>query len=96
MCSWEDGYLIGDLSKSFPHSEKWNLPSSFWESKPNPSNCETEEQENEVWDKRYEKLEEKYWIEEVMNGAIPICHKGCAIRTWLVVTGPLSGTVWMT
>jgi hypothetical protein len=29
-----------------------------------------------------------------MNGAIPICHQVCAIRTWLVVTGPMKSTVW--
>ena len=29
-----------------------------------------------------------------MRGAIPICHRGCALRQWLVVQGPLKGTIW--
>ncbi len=30
----------------------------------------------------------------MMNGAIPICHLGCALRQWLVVTGPEAGNIW--
>ena len=29
-----------------------------------------------------------------MDGAIPICHLGCAIRDWLVVTGLERGNIW--
>jgi hypothetical protein len=29
-----------------------------------------------------------------MAGAIPICHLGCALRQWLVITGPEAGNVW--
>jgi hypothetical protein len=29
-----------------------------------------------------------------MNGAIPICHAGCALRTWLVITGTQAGHLW--
>ena len=29
-----------------------------------------------------------------MNGAMPICHKGRALRVWLVITGPESGQLW--
>ncbi len=28
------------------------------------------------------------------SGCIPICHHGCALRDWLVVTGPEAGHVW--
>ncbi len=29
-----------------------------------------------------------------MNGAFPICHHGCALRTYLVVSGAERGNVW--
>jgi len=29
-----------------------------------------------------------------MNGSFPICHAGCALRYWLVVTGEERGHVW--
>jgi hypothetical protein len=29
-----------------------------------------------------------------MNGAIPICHEGCALRIWLVVSGSQAGYLW--
>lgn len=94
MCSWEGGYLIGDLSKPFPHTDEWNLPNSFWEGEPDLDQCENEEQEDELWEAWDKQLEEKYWAPHIMNGAIPICHQGCAIRTWLIVTGPMKGTIW--
>jgi hypothetical protein len=94
MCSWEAGYLIGDLSQPFTHTKEWNLDNSFWENEPDPDQCETEEQEDELWEAWHKELEAKYWAPHIMNGAIPICHQGCAIRTWLVVTGPMKGTVW--
>jgi hypothetical protein len=31
---------------------------------------------------------------EHVNGAIPICHEGCAYRDWLVVSGPEVGHLW--
>jgi hypothetical protein len=45
----------------------------------------------EEWDAR---LEREYWNESIMDGAIPICHLGCAYRQWLVVTGKEAGNVW--
>lgn len=29
------------------------------------------------------------------RGAIPICDEGCALREWLVVSGPEQGHVWL-
>jgi len=29
-----------------------------------------------------------------IDGAIPVCHLGCAIRIWLVVSGPEAGHLW--
>jgi len=92
-CKWEDGYLIGDLAQPFPHTQDWNLPKSFW-AEPEPDGHRSEEEEHlriEAW---YTQLEEQYWNPRIMNGAIPICHLGCALRHWLVVTGPQKGFVW--
>ena len=45
----------------------------------------------EAWDRE---LEVHYWNPAIMNGAIPICHKGCALRQWLVIHGDQRGFVW--
>ncbi len=31
---------------------------------------------------------------EPVDGARPICHEGCNLRDWLVVTGSEAGHVW--
>jgi hypothetical protein len=94
FCSWEDGYLLGNPADPFTHQDKWNLPDSFWSEAPHSKEWKSEEeydQANEAWDTR---LNELYWASAVMNGAIPICHLGCALRQWLVVTGLERGNVW--
>jgi hypothetical protein len=91
---WKDGGLVGDLSKPFPHVDSWNLPDSFWERQPNPPpDTPTEEKDRmiEAWDRE---LEARYWGPAIMNGAIPICHLGCALRQWLVLNGGQKGYVW--
>ncbi len=93
-CAWEDGGLVGDLSNPFPHMEAWNLPDSFWEGEPDlPPDLPDEEQDRlmEAWDRE---LEGKYWAPSIMDGAIPICHLGCAQRHWLVINGDEKGHVW--
>ncbi len=37
-------------------------------------------------------LEEEY--QRPLNGAFPLCHEGCALRDWLIVTGPERGNLW--
>lgn len=39
-------------------------------------------------------FESSYWSSELVNGAIPICHEGCALRLWLVVKSPQFGYLW--
>jgi hypothetical protein len=94
LCSWEGGGMIGDLSKPFPHVTAWNLPMSFWSGEPDPAPdtpLEEEDRLMEAWDRE---LEAHYWNPAIMNGAIPICHRGCALRQWLVVHGEQRGFVW--
>jgi len=90
----EGGGLLGDLSKPFPHATAWNLPDSFWEGEPDwGADAPVEEQDRlmEAWDRE---LEARYWNPAIMDGAIPICHMGCALRQWLVIHGEQRGCVW--
>jgi hypothetical protein len=77
--------LVGDPSKQFRFEEAWNDTTGM-----PPDDLADEE---EYW-RRMEDFERTYWGSELMNGAIPICHQGCALRIWLVVTGPQSGALW--
>lgn len=78
-----DGF-VGTLSKPFPHTKAWNDVPPF-----------PEEQENEsLYDADMDRFYKIYWNPENVNGAIPICHQGCAVRNWLIVTGPETGNVW--
>lgn len=87
---WND-IFVGTLATPFPHTSEWNDPSGMpvfdeaWEDDP-----EREEQ----YDREYATWENRYWTTANVNGALPICHLGCALRQWLVVTGPERGTVW--
>jgi hypothetical protein len=92
--TWERGGLIGDLEAPFPHREAWNLPDTFWAEGPWSREYATVEEQDaagEAWDAQ---LIDSYWATSVMNGAIPICHCGCARRQWLVLTGSERGNVW--
>lgn len=92
--SWRIGILVGDVGKPFPHAESWNHDDSLWEREPDIYEGITEEEEdrlNEEWDTL---LEAEYWNPNVVSGAIPICHLGCALRQWLVVNGEQRGYVW--
>ena len=91
---WEGGGLVGDPSRPFPHTGAWNLPQSFWDGEPDPPPGTPPEEEDrlmEAWDRE---LEAYYWNPAIMDGAIPICHLGCAYRQWLVIHGPQRGFVW--
>lgn len=92
--AWDDGGLVGDLGRPFPHATAWNLPDSFWAGRPDWSpDTPVEEQDRlmAAWDRE---VERHYWNPALMNGAIPICHRGCAERQWLVIHGEQRGSVW--
>jgi hypothetical protein len=81
---WREGdYMVGKLREPFPFVEAWNDMSGFPDDDVGDES-EYERQMNE-FDKRYFKP---------LDGAIPICHLGCAHRQWLVVTGQEAGNVW--
>jgi SMI1 / KNR4 family (SUKH-1) len=85
----EDNGFIGVLSKPFPHTEPWNDLSGEPE-----EDLERDMAEDPEYEEAYNMWEKDYWSPANVNGAVPICHLGCAYRQWLVVTGPEAGNVW--
>jgi hypothetical protein len=83
---WEQGVFVGTLRDPWPHRAEWNLPD---EDLAFPEDLSDEEAEVAV-----EARDKKYWNESLVAGAFPLCHQGCALRDWLVVTGPEAGQVW--
>ncbi|MGA8203531.1 MAG: SMI1/KNR4 family protein [Woeseiaceae bacterium] len=87
--AWAEGDgLAGVLSRPFPHDRAWNLPEERF-SPPAVFRCAEEEK---IW---YRTLEDDTWKSSLVDGALPICHQGCAIRNYLVVTGTERGNVWI-
>ena len=86
--SWceRDGF-VGVLSEPFPHREAWNDLSCL----PPEELIDTNQDE---YDRRLEAFEKSYWASSNVNGALPICHMGCALRIWLVVAGEEAGHLW--
>lgn len=88
----EDGGFVGVLSQPFPYAGPWNDLSEkpvHDESRENDQDWEDEYQRQlNAWEDRV------YWNTANVNGAVPICHLGCALRQWLIVTGPEAGNVW--
>jgi hypothetical protein len=94
VSKWDGKCLVGDVSADFPHSTAWNPAETFWQKRPHiPSDVSPTEEER-LWEEWDQALEEQYWNPRIMNGAFPICHRGCALRQWLVVQGPRRDTVW--
>lgn len=90
----EDDGFVGILAKPFPHSCSWNDLSEkpvFDEAHEDDLDYEYEDEygrQMREWEDRV------YWNTVNVNGAIPICHLGCAYRQWLIVTGAEAGNVW--
>lgn len=83
----ENDGSVGIISEHFLLEEAWNDLSSM----PKP---ELADQNQAEYDAQLEFFEKRYWSGTLMNGAIPICHQGCALRIWLVVTGSQAGSLW--
>lgn len=84
--AWKEGDgFVGELAAAFPHEKPWNDLSG----RPSSELAETDEDE---YFRLHEQFERRYF--QPTNGAIPICHLGCALRQWLVVSGKETGHVW--
>jgi hypothetical protein len=83
---WHAGVFVGQLRDPFPHEQAWNLPPERF--------AEMHRLSGAAYDDYAQRLDQEYWDLRHVAGAIPICHHGCALRDWLVVSGPRAGTVW--
>lgn len=79
--------IVGILSKPFRFHGEWNDVSA----KPDDDLLKRDAAE---YDRQIERFDRTYWSSELVNGAIPICHEGCALRIWVVVTGEQAGNLW--
>ena len=84
MVAWGD--FVGSLAEPFAFREQWNDLTG------RPDNALADSDEEE-YARRMDAFERRYWHRSVMNGAFPICHEGCALRIWLVVSG-VDGQIW--
>ena len=75
--------IVGNLSEPFPHRNPWNDLTGM------PPNEGLSDEEHDL---QFEIFDRVYY--QPLNGAFPICHRGCALRDWLVVSGPEAGNVW--
>jgi hypothetical protein len=83
----EDDGFVGILSEPFSHNTDWNDLTGM------PTDDLAERSESD-YDEQMDMFDKSYWRSSLFNGAIPICHEGCALRVWLVVSGPEAGRVW--
>lgn len=81
-----DGF-VGVLSEPFALASDWNDLTGM------PSDDLVDDEEGE-YEKQLDEFEKRYWHASLMNGAVPICHEGCALRIWLVVAGEQAGRLW--
>jgi len=86
MKRWEAGdTFVGSLATPFRYADAWNDLTG----RPDDSLIDANQDE---YDRQCEAFEKRYWFP--IDGAIPICHCGCALRQWLVVSGREAGEVW--
>ena len=91
---WDGGHLTGNFARPFPHTTAWNLPREFWMARPQADLDTPEDEEDRLWEEWDKILDRDYWNPSLVDGAIPICHLGCAIRHWLVINGPQRSFIW--
>jgi hypothetical protein len=85
-------HIDGEPGKPFQHTRAWNLPESIRALEPDPDaalSFEEEGRQMEEWDKVRQAA-----YAHVMDGAVPICERGCGLLQWLVVNGPQRGFIW--
>jgi hypothetical protein len=96
---WEgDGAELADLSRlAEPFPEKGPDPELLEElAAEEPQEEDFDEDEGfdeavEAWDERWDAV---MFDPDRTVGAIVISHRGCALRDWLVISGPHRGTLW--
>lgn len=79
--------IVGDLSEPFAPEGEWNDLSEL------PPD-DLLQRDRDEYDRRMSAFDEAYWSSTLLNGAIPLCHEGCALRIYLVVAGGEAGHLW--
>ncbi|HVH99421.1 MAG TPA: SMI1/KNR4 family protein, partial [Enhygromyxa sp.] len=98
LVAWRKWKL--DPSAAFPHQRKWNDESLLERGAPDPDDFDQPEEYEQALEDWYDSdaAEEAQRAYErglgLHLGALPICHHGCALRDWLIVSGPEAGHVW--
>jgi hypothetical protein len=97
MSAWDDDFV--KPSEKFRFTESYNDTSMLDRGAPKESDFNsTQEYESayDTWsDENFEELQMEYWQKHALDGAIPICHHGCAYRSWLVVAEGIEyGNIW--
>lgn len=87
----EGGGFVGVLSEPFPHTRPWNDLAGRPEYE---EEWDDDENLQDEYNRRLSAWEAGYFRTANVNGAVPVCHLGCAKRLWLVVTGPEAGRIW--
>ena len=88
LAAWqEQGDVIGVISEPFSLETEWNDLAGM----PPDQLLEADTAE---YERQWDEFTERYWHPSLMNGAVPICHEGCALRVWLVLTGVQAGRLW--
>jgi len=80
------GGFVGRLSSPFPHTHAWNDLTG----KPDDQAA----MDSDEYDALVTTFDQKYYDSRQVDGAIPICHLGCALRQCLVISGAEAGNVW--
>jgi hypothetical protein len=73
-----DPKLLDDLLAQRPEEEDFDAIEDF-------------DDAIEAWDERWDAI---MFAPERTAGAIVICHLGCALREWLIISGSHRGTIW--
>ena len=66
---------------------------AIWDEYPDEEDWEPDDYD-EAYENWHERFIDLYWDDAHTLGGICISHRGCALRNWLVVSGPARGQVW--
>jgi hypothetical protein len=86
--TWRSGDgVVGMPSEPFLLRESWNDLAGM----PDETLANVDKNEHQ---RLVDAFDAEYWNPFRMNGCIPICHMGCALRIWLVVVDEDAGHLW--